>query len=216
MGEPIANDDRATADDNGSTMMELFQCEPFRLRLTRASCASQYQNSKRGDTSSTTHRRECVNCPVGKSHAAGEDSGTVLSQVEVKASAFKRKRYVAKTGPKPDRTCDQCQTVFSPLRWGQKFCPGGKCNTLFQRAKNRKGPARKTASKAAVAASPPPRTKGTKAKIYPTDQAHAHSVVMGAVEENPDLFSGLSAAALPVLARHVAGAIVRARDGRAE
>ncbi len=124
--------------------MELIRCEPYSLRLTTVACATQHQLAQRGRPGTAGYRCHCVGCPVGKAHAAGEDSGAEVTSIEVVATPYlgKKARTLAKLAAKPPRTCDQCQNLFAPWRDSQRFCPGGACSKAYHKAKRRKGKAR--------------------------------------------------------------------------
>ncbi len=213
--------------------MELFQCKPHHIRLTRVACASQYRAAQHGDRANPAHREHCVGCSVGKAHASGKDSSVAVASVKAMTTPRegRKRRDMSSSATaataKPDRTCEHCKKVFSPHRRDQRFCPGGVCNAAHHRAKNRRGPARPRQKSFHVVTPdppvatgfgkpfvsdrpPPPVRSGGALCVRPTDEAAAREAVMAAIDASPDLFSGLSVAAVPVLTKHVAIAVARA------
>lgn len=267
--------------------LDLYECKPYRARLSAVSCAAQFKMAARADTKSPFIHRECLGCTVGEANAeTNPDADGKPSWPRPPRNAA-AKRAARKRGEKPKCTCAHCGKKFVGHRSDQRFCPGGKCNAEFQRARNQPPVTRGTVAmgqspsvlllvqvinemaeaqnhstgwKGRVAAdlgidpsvlgkllsgqrgvhaktidsiasrsdrfkallqggdprpigTPSPRSNGSTTVVEPADLAHAHSVLMDAVERYPEAFSGLSAAALPLLAVRVAAAIVRARNG---
>ena len=95
--------------------MELFKCEPYRVRLTPKACARRYREAKA--TGQTTMRGTelalCRGCAVGRSHARKSDSGVELSDVEARPGKD-MKNYSEKVCP--------CGATFRRKGPAQKYC----------------------------------------------------------------------------------------------
>lgn len=128
--------------------LEVFQCEPYNVRLTRASCASRWR-SVNGEARAGREtvvqgtaryaRRACIDCPIGRAHSKGERAGTdaetpVLAAEPARAPAVPMEELFA---PEPareverrettdmtefKRTCATCEKPFLATHSRTKYC----------------------------------------------------------------------------------------------